>query len=312
MEISNIKQVLKSYEDQNLKLSQNEKRLKAKLVQKEKDIQHLEKKIMSRTASSQLMNCYNGNSNGNGNGNCNGANNNNGNGGNSNHYNNSLCYHSRSKSKISDDEKKEKHHSFIKKSPIPKERVKVQDKINEYHKLMDRRVYLSKSKAMKTSRDKSFCSNMSYLSKERSIDNDLSEITKRNKKLTQRLHDLTLKVIKNEEMKNKTPIKRIPLNKKKAVYEMKKESKIIATKLLKKSPSEIPINQTDIMGGESFDMSNNHNNEKKKNNNNNNNSNSTFLNQNGNKTINQMNYKQLLYSKCSNTSNSSISLRKNN
>ena len=48
--------MLKSYEDQNLKMSQNEKRLKAQLFQKEKEIKALESKLLANTTNSFYIN----------------------------------------------------------------------------------------------------------------------------------------------------------------------------------------------------------------------------------------------------------------
>lgn len=265
-EMNNMKQVLKSYEDQNIKLSQNEKKLKTQLVQREKDINHLEKKILSRTA---MMNQTNSHS-----------------------INMSMCSQSRSKSKLNEEERKDRQTSFIKKSPIPIEKMKNQDKIEEYRRLIDKKIQdISKHKPNRSSRDnKSMCFNVSFLSKERSIDNDLSTLSKRNDELTQRLNELTFKVINNEENQNKSTMRKLSKTKKDMVFVKKKNNKIIVNKLLKKTPSDIPIvmNQSDSHPFNNFSMYTN-------------NDNSSFSNinkyENKTKTMNKVEIKQYISSR---------------
>lgn len=244
--------------------------MKEKLINKQKEIKYLEKKLLSKTSSSFLINL------------------------NKNNNNTSMCSHSRSKSKISDDEKKERQNSFIKRTPVPTEKMKVQNKIDEYKVLIDKKIQdISKNKTHRTSRDKSSCSNVSLQSKEKTIDNDKSTLSKRNDELTQRLNNLTLKVIKNVERKSNTPLKKIPINKKSTVYNRKKENKIIASKLFKKKANnDIPIiiNQSDLPCFNNINIyTNDHNDNSCSNNNNHNNH---------NKSLSQVNLRQYIFSKC--------------
>ena len=277
--------MLKSYEDQNLKMSQNEKRLKAQLFQKEKEIKALESKLLANTTNSfyintklekhqsrsrllhepslkQLSN------------------------------NSSICSHSRSKSRIKDEDLKQ-----LKKTPIPIERMKVQKKIDEYRKfVIDKKIdELTRNKTLnKTFREKTHSA--SFISKERSVENDLSSIiSKKNDEITQRLNDITLKVVNNER-RTKTPIKKIPFSNskfKRIMHVKKKSNKLSVGKLLRKSPSsEMPLlfNQSEIPCVNNINIYTG------------NNPSTNSTNQtNYNNTCSQLNLRQFIFTKCGNT-----------
>lgn len=224
-------------------MNQNEKKLKVQISQKEKEIKHLESKLLNRTNLNLLNNLA-----GTTNTNFNGVNIN------SIHSNNSsICSHSRSKSKIKEEEEeKRRQMSLLKNSPIPIENKRLDKgkQLEEYKKLIDKKLHdITRNKNSRTYRDRSN-SNISIRSKDKSLNKSSinnSNISNIND-LSQRLNDISFKV-KNDERKNKTPFKKIPINTTKksfAVY-MKKNhnnnsSKIIVNKLIKDtSRDEIPI-----------------------------------------------------------------------
>ena len=136
---------MKSFEEQIFKMNQNEKKLKVQISQKEKEIKHLESKLLNRTNLNLLNNLA-----GTTNTNFNSVNIN------SIHSNNSsICSHSRSKSKI--EEEKRRQMSLLKNSPIPIEN-KWLDKgkqLEEYKKLIDKKLHdITRNKNYRTYRDR--------------------------------------------------------------------------------------------------------------------------------------------------------------
>lgn len=206
-----------------------------------------------------------------------------------NHYSNnsSICSHSRSKSRIYDDEPKK-----IKKTPVPVERMNVQKKIDEYRKfVLDKKILdLTRNKNLnKTYREKT--QSISFISKEKSMENDISTIIKKNDELSQRLNDITIKVV--NERKTKTPVKKIPINSKfkKGMYVKKKQNKFSVGKILKKSPStDIPLlfNQSEIPCVNNINIYTG------------NNPSTNSINQTNYNTGNQVNLRQFIFSKCGN------------
>lgn len=220
-------------------MNQNEKKLKIQVSQKEKEIKHLESKLLNRTNLNLLNNLA-------------GATNTNFNGVNINsiHSNNSsICSHSRSKSKIKEEEKR-KQMSLLKNSPIPMENKRIDKgkQLEEYKKLIDKKLHdITRNKNARSYRNRSN-SNISIRSKDKSLNKStINNSNISNNDLSQRLNDVSFKV-KNDERKNKTPFKKIPINTTKksfAVY-MKKNNnnnnKIIVNKFIKDtSRDEIPI-----------------------------------------------------------------------
>lgn len=219
-------------------MNQNEKKLKVQISQKEKEIKHLESKLLNRTNLNLLNNLA-----GTTNTNFNGVNIN------SIHSNNSsICSHSRSKSKIKDEEKR-KQMSLLKNSPIPMENKRIDKgkQLEEYKKLIDKKLHdITRNKNARSYRNRSN-SNISIRSKDKSLNKStINNSNISNNDLSQRLNDVSFKM-KNDERKTKTPFKKIPINTTKkafAVY-MKKNNnnnKIIVNKFIKDtSRDEIPI-----------------------------------------------------------------------
>lgn len=208
-ELSRLHLLLSSYEEQNLKLVESVKRLKTQLVQKDKEIKSLETKIASSQTSSSFYSNFN----------------------NKNYSllqfensknlssNSSMCSHSRSKSRIVNSHK-------------GRSIMKVEEKLSKYHKLLDKRLLVTRNKSSsKSYRDKSH--NMSMISREKSIENDISAVSRKKEDLSQKL---------NETMKAK---KKIPFVKGK-IKNFRKEG---PSKLIKKSSSQATpfvINQSNI------------------------------------------------------------------
>ena len=109
--------------------------------------------------------------------------------------------------------------NLIKKSTLPMEKMKIQEKLHEYRKLIDKKMKdITRNKnSCKTHREKSSKSK----SKEHSIDknnksniSNMSALNCMNYDISKKLNEMSFKSFVKEERKNKTPIKKIPINNK--------------------------------------------------------------------------------------------------
>jgi hypothetical protein len=109
--------------------------------------------------------------------------------------------------------------NLVKKSTLPMERMKIQEKLQEYRKLIDKKMKdITRNKnSCKTHREKSSKSK----SKEHSIDknnksniSNISALNYINYDINKKLNEMSFKSFVKEERKNKTPIKKIPINNK--------------------------------------------------------------------------------------------------
>ena len=109
--------------------------------------------------------------------------------------------------------------NLIKKSTLPMEKMKIQEKLHEYRKLIDKKMKdITRNKnSCKTHREKSSKSK----SKEHSIDknnksniSNISALNYINYDISKKLNEMSFKSFVKEERKNKTPIKKIPINNK--------------------------------------------------------------------------------------------------
>jgi hypothetical protein len=289
-EMIQMKQQLKDYENQNLKLNQKIKQLRIELQIKNKEIGQIE--INSQRTKYKTYISNNNNfktfSKDNISNVSISTNNNNINNINNNNYtfrniknkkrqksqssNSSSQLYSRSISKIKEEKK------------IPFERLKVQEKLDEYKKLLDKKLNeMTRNKnthLIKTNHNRS----SSYIfPKEKSIDKEIS--SNKNKGLSHRITDLNLRIMKGSEKKNKIGNKKKYINK--------------SMIMLKNSFSQINYNQRNnklikkryIPHIENKENLSNHNinNNMSTNNNNNNSSKSNIT------------LRQFIFSKCSTT-----------
>ena len=190
-----------------------------------------------------------------------------------------------SKLKISEETTKT---NSIKVNHLPIEKLKIKEKLKEYRKLNNEKmdeITRNKSNHCKTYRDR-LSSNISSHSKEHSNNHDLSK----------KLIDLTIKAVKKEERKNKTPMRKIPINNKTkslVEYLKKNKSKIIVNKIISSnSNSKFTVNNSanPSFCSEIYGNSVDDNNNCVRNNN---------INHSKNYSISQINLRQLIFSKCS-------------
>ena len=223
---------MKNYEEHNFRYSQNEKKLKVQIAQKEKEIKHLETKLLNRT-NLNLLNNLAGTTNTNFNGiNINSIHSN----------NSSMCSHSKKKTKKNEEEKRDRA-KLLKNSPLASKRIAKEKQLEEYKKLIDKRLHdITRNKNSRSFRNRSN-SNISIRSKDKSLNKSSINNSNilNNNDLSTRLNELS-----SRDKKNKTPIKKIPIhtsNKKAfAVYMKKNHNKIIVNKIIKDSNGdEIPI-----------------------------------------------------------------------
>ena len=134
-----------------------------------------------------------------------------------------------SKLKISEEATKT---NSIKVNHLPIEKLKIKEKLKEYRKLNNEKmdeITRNKSNHCKTYRDR-LSSNISSHSKEHSLEkNNRSNLSSmsNNHDLSKKLIDLTIKAVKKEERKNKTPMRKIPINNKtKSLVEYLKKIKV--------------------------------------------------------------------------------------
>jgi hypothetical protein len=203
-----------------------------------------------------------------------------------------------SKLKISEETTKT---NSIKVNHLPIEKLKIKEKLKEYRKLNNEKmdeITRNKSNHCKTYRDR-LSSNISSHSKEHSLEkNNRSNLSSmsNNHDLSKKLIDLTIKAVKKEERKNKTPMRKIPINNKTkslVEYLKKNKSKIIVNKIISSnSNSKFTVNNSanPSFCSEIYGNSVDDNNNCVRNNN---------INHSKNYSISQINLRQLIFSKCS-------------
>ena len=193
--IDNLKNELKNYEEKNHKLIQNEKNLKLYITQKDKEIKRLKIKLLNKPDLSHSSNnrSYSNFININ---------------------NNSNNTSIRLSSGISHKEEKFTRINLVKKSTLPMERMKIQEKLQEYRKLIDKKMKdITRNKnSCKTYREKSSKSKECSLeNNNKSNINNMSALNCVNYDISKKLNEISYKNVEKEE---KTPIKKIPINNK--------------------------------------------------------------------------------------------------
>ena len=107
--------------------------------------------------------------------------------------------------------------NLVKKSTLPMERMKIQEKLQEYRKLIDKKMKdITRNKnSCKTHREKSSKSKEHSLEKNnKSNISNMSALNCMNYDISKKLNEMSFKSFVKEERKNKTPIKKIPINNK--------------------------------------------------------------------------------------------------
>jgi hypothetical protein len=293
----------------NKKLLEDAKKYKTLISQKDKEIKNLESKIKSNTNNNNsIENIEKKNSSSKLDKSQNTSNIK------SNTGNASLT--SLTKLKISDEITK---HNSIKVSHLPIEKLKLKEKLEEYRRLYEDKmndITRNKSNHCKTYRDR-LSSNISSHSKEHSLEkgnrshlSSMSGVNLNNNELNRKLIDITIKAVKKEkeERKNKTPMRKIPINNKTkslAEYLKKSKSKIIVNKIINNNHSKgnipVVINQSanPSFCSEIYGNSIENNNSVKNNN---------SIVHSKNYSISQLNLRQLIFSKCSQSEKSNKKL----
>jgi hypothetical protein len=297
----------------NKKLLEDIKRYKTLISQKDKEIKNLESKIKSNINNNNLNNNNsienlekkNSSSKLDKNQNTSNTKSNSGN----------ASLTSLTKLKISEEITK---HNSIKVSHLPIEKLKLKEKLEEYRRLHEDKmndITRNKSNHCKTYRDR-LSSNISSHSKEHSLEkgnrshlSSMSGVNLNNNELNKKLIDITIKAVKKEkeERKNKTPMRKIPINNKTkslAEYLKKSKSKIIVNKIINNNHSKgnipVVINQSANPSFCSEIYGNSIENTNVKNNN--------SIVHSKNYSISQLNLRQLIFSKCSQSEKSNKKL----
>ena len=192
--IDDLKIEIKELEEKNKKFIQNEKKLNRIIFEKEKEIKRLEMKLLNKTSDlnqstsnrsySNFINLNNMN-------NCN--------------LSNSIRLNSGFK------EEKYTRINLIKKGMLSKEKLKLQEKLDEYRKFIDKKMKdITRNKNLcRTNRDKSFSKSKENLSLEKNNKNNSSALIYNNYDMNKKINVNITNKINKEEKKIKTPIKKI-------------------------------------------------------------------------------------------------------
>jgi hypothetical protein len=192
--IDTLKITIKELEEKNNKLKQNEKNLNKTIFQKEKEIKSLEIKLLNKasdlnqsTSNRSYSNYIN----------CNNMNNSN--------LSNSIRLNSGIK------EEKYTRINLIKKGMLSKEKLKLQEKLDEYRKFIDKKMKdITRNKNLcRTNRNKSFSKSKENFSLEKNNKNNISALIYKNSDLNNKINVNVTNKINKEEKKIKTPIKKI-------------------------------------------------------------------------------------------------------
>ena len=186
--IDTLKIAIKELEEKNNKLKQNEKNLNKTIFQKEKEIKSLEIKLLNKasdlnqsTSNRSYSNYIN----------CNNMNNSN--------LSNSIRLNSGIK------EEKYTRINLIKKGMLSKEKLKLQEKLDEYRKFIDKKMKdITRNKNLcRTNRNKSFSKSKENFSLEKNNKNNISALIYKNSDLNNKIN------VNVTNKKIKTPIKKI-------------------------------------------------------------------------------------------------------
>ena len=101
--------------------------------------------------------------------------------------------------------------NLVKKSTLPMERMKIQEKLQEYRKLIDKKMKdITRNKNLcRTNRNKSFSKSKENFSLEKNNKNNISALIYKNSDLNNKINVNVTNKINKEEKKIKTPIKKI-------------------------------------------------------------------------------------------------------
>lgn len=242
-EINHLNNIIKNFEIQVFKLTQSENKLKNELEKKEKKIRNLEYELKTYQPNNFFsVNYYSRN-------NINNIQ--------YNKINNNIKINDYKISNSLNDKKLDKYHSdnsslSISKSISKKdkknkslnplsERNIIQDKKKEYKKGINKKINkITKNKNFKSNINKSihYKSLSNFIPKDKSIEYDMSLRYKNIEDFSQNINDVSIRIIKGDINKYKTPNKSVNSNKslisKKNIYFKKNSSKKLSSRLMKK------------------------------------------------------------------------------